>query len=435
MKKLITVFALWFALIPMVQAGDANLLGMRMWPAPDSTRVVFDISQPVEYNVFTLENPRRVVIDIRDISLKGELTQPSSKDGITQRVRHGPRGDRGLRIVLDVRHETEIKSLLLGPNQKYGHRLVVDLISPQTPMTPEVTRSAKRKPDTRRDIVIAIDAGHGGEDPGARGYSGIYEKDLVLEIARRLERLIDNEPGMRPVMIRDGDYYLSLRNRTLKARKHEADLFVSIHADAFHDRRVSGTSLYVLSQGGASSEAARWLAERHNASDLIGGVSLDDKDNVLASVLLDLSQSATIDASYLAGEAILKHMGPVGRLHKRSVQQAGFAVLKSPDIPSVLIETAFISNPDDERRLRSPAHQQAIADAIYRGVRDYFYRYPPAGTQYAANRRHVIERGETLSHLAKKYQVSVANLRAANQLPNDVLRVGQEIRIPGPGEG
>ncbi len=437
MKKLIATMAgligCLLAAVPVAQAASGvDVLGMRMWPAPDSTRIVFDISAPVEYKVFRLDNPDRVVVDLGNATLKTSLPSPTQQDRIAQRVRHGVRGQRDLRVVFDVNREIEVKSFQLAPNEEYGHRLVIDLLKPeQAPREPVVTRSANApRPDAPREIVVAIDAGHGGEDPGARGYSGVYEKVLVLEIARRLERLIANEPGMRPVMIRDGDYFISLRNRTLRAREAKADIFVSIHADAFNDRRVRGTSLYVLSQGGASSEAARWLAERANASDLIGGVSLDNKDNVLASVLLDLSQTATIESSFEAGEAILRQMGPLGRLHKPRVQQASFAVLKSPDIPSVLIETAFISNPDDEGRLRNPRHQQDIAEAIFRGLRDYFYQYPPVGTVYAATRRHVISRGDTLSQLAQQYRVSVDNLRAANRLKSDVLRVGQVLQIP-----
>ncbi len=435
MKKLIIAIALLITglsvLTPGAHAAEVGVQGVRMWPAPDSTRVVFDLSAPVSYRIFRLDNPARVVIDLSNTVLKASLPTPARDDRFTQRVRHGVRGQRDLRIVLDVSGEIEVKSFLLKPNQQYGHRLVVDLTGPQgAPRAPVVTRSAQAQPEAMREIVIAIDAGHGGEDPGARGYSGVYEKDLVLAISRRLEALVAREPGMRPVMIRDGDYFISLRNRTLKAREHKADLFVSIHADAFGDHRASGTSLYVLSQGGASSEAARWLAERENASDLIGGVSLDNKDNVLASVLLDLSQSATIESSFEAGESILRQMGPLGRLHKPTVQQASFAVLKSPDIPSVLIETAFISNPNDESKLRNERHQQAVAEAIFRGLRDYFYKHPPAGTLYAANRRHIIARGDTLSHLAQQYRVSIDNLRSANQLKSDVLRVGQVLQIP-----
>lgn len=432
MKKLIAVIVLLY--LPVTGYGArVDVEGMRMWPAPESTRVVFDISGPVDYKLFRLENPHRVVVDLKNVHLQKSLSEPSGKDNIMKDLRYAPRHGSDLRVVFDLHEQSKFKSFLLKPNEEYGHRLVIDLFRKD-----RATQPVKRSRPSRegpRDIVVAIDAGHGGEDPGARGYSGVYEKDVVLAIARRLERLLEREPGLRPFMTRDGDYYISLRKRTLKARRAKADLFVSIHADAFRDRRVRGMSLYVLSRNGASDEAARWLAEKENASDLIGGVSLDDKDNLLASVLLDLSQTAAIESSFAAGNSILDQMRPLGKMHKRSVQQAGFAVLKSPDVPSLLIETAFISNPRDERRLRDARHQQKIARALLEGIKLYFYEHPPAGTLYAATRRHVIERGDTLSELAMHYRVSISTLRSVNRLKSDVLRVGQVLRIPGGSEG
>lgn len=438
--------------------------GVRVWPAPDNTRVVFDVSAPVEYKVERLTNPDRLVLDFTNATLAKTVEQPVATDTIMKSIRHANRDGGVLRVVLDLKQRTEYKAFLLKPNEEYGHRLVFDLFGREQqaqqarldqlvqqaqarPADPAAAKSQSAQtagpavkavtPQVRpRPIVIAIDAGHGGEDPGARGYSGIYEKDIVLAIARRLQAMVDREPGMKSVMTRDGDYYLSLRKRTLKARDSRADLFVSIHADAFRDRSVRGSSLYVLSQNGATNEAARWLAEKENASDLIGGVSLDDKDNLLASVLLDLSQTATLQASFEAGDAVLRNMRPVSTLHKHQVQQAGFVVLKSPDIPSILVETAFISNPQDEKKLRSPEHQEQVAGAIFGGIKDYFSKHPPAGTQIAAvNRRHTISPGETLSALAAQYRVSIERLRAANRLKNDRIRVGQVLTIPGDNEG
>lgn len=418
-----------------VWAAATELLGMRVWTAPDNTRLVFDVTSAVEYKLFRLSGPDRIVIDFKDTRLRGGLT--AATDSVVRGVRHAVRDGRDLRVAIDVRGGMQIKHFLLNPNEEYGYRLVVDLIDGAA-ATPAATpaQTVKRSVDevmsaSKRPLVIAIDAGHGGEDPGARGATGLYEKDVVLAIARALEKLVAQDPGMKPVMIRDGDYFVSLRKRTLKAREHKADLFISIHADAFRDRKVRGGSLFVLSQNGASNEAARWLAERANASDLVGGVRLEDKDDVLASVLLDLSQEATLEASHVVADAILRQMGPIGKLHRPSVQQAGFVVLKSPDIPSVLIETAFISNPEDESRLRNPRHQQQIAQAIYNGVRDYFTRFPPAGTIYAERREHIIAQGDTLSQIAQQYRVSVERLRTANQLKGDVLRVGQVLQIPG----
>jgi N-acetylmuramoyl-L-alanine amidase len=280
-------------------------------------------------------------------------------------------------------------------------------------------------------VIIAIDAGHGGDDPGASGRRGTREKHVVLAIARQLERLIKKEPGMRPVMIRNGDYYLGLRKRMQKARAMQADLFISIHADAFRNGRASGSSVYVLSQNGATSEAAQWLAKSENSSDLIGGVSLDDKDDLLRSVLLDLSQNATIAASLDVGSSVLKELGGVGKLHKKRVEQAGFAVLKSPDIPSILVETGYISNKREERNLRDKGYQRKLAVAMLKGVRRYFSQNAPPGTRLAmADQKHVIRRGETLSGIAQQYSVTQLALRSINSLRNSRLKIGQVLRIP-----
>jgi N-acetylmuramoyl-L-alanine amidase len=252
---------------------------------------------------------------------------------------------------------------------------------------------------------------------------------VVLAIARQLAELIRKEPGMRPVLIREGDYYIGLRQRMDKARKHNADLFISIHADAFRDHRARGSSVFVLSRRGASSEMARWIAAKENAADLAGGVSLDDKDDVLAGVLLDLSQSASIAASHEVASNMLGELKRIGKTHKSDVQRAGFVVLKSPDIPSILVETAFISNPDEENKLRSRQHQAKLAQAMLSGIRDYFDNHPPPGTLRVA-RKHTIKRGDTLSDIAAAYQVSLNSLRGFNSLKSDTLRVGDTLRIP-----
>lgn len=290
-----------------------------------------------------------------------------------------------------------------------------------------------------RELIIAIDAGHGGKDVGARGPSGTHEKDVVLAIAHKLAKLVEKEPGMRPVLVRDGDYFIRLRERMNKARKQRADLFVSIHADAFKDHRARGSSVFVVSDRGASSEMARILAAQENAADLVGGVSLNDKDELLKSVLLDLSQSASIEASMSVADNVLGELKQVGRVHKTRVQQAGFMVLKSPDVPSILVETAFISNPEEERMLRDSRHQQRLAQAVMKGIRAYFRDNPPPGTVVAARntssretsgREHVIKRGETLSEIAQRYAVSMDRLRVANGLSGDTVRVGGVLRIP-----
>lgn len=429
MARLLGLLLLMFA--GLAQAAQTDLQGLRVWASPDKTRVVFDISKAVEHKLFTLDGPDRLVIDISKTRLSTKLD--STKGGIIKGVRSAPRNGKDLRVVLDLSTAVQPKSFVLKPNSKYGHRLVIDLAPKQASKNTATRKTVKRTaPENKgaRDIIIAIDAGHGGDDPGAIGYRGTYEKDAVLQIARRLERLVKKERGMRPVMIRTGDYYIGLRQRMEKARKARADLFVSIHADAFRDPKVSGASVYTVSLKGASSEAARWLADQENASDLIGGVSLEDKDDVLASVLLDLSQSYTIESSQEAADQVVKKLGRVTHMHKRRVQQAGFVVLKSPDIPSMLVETAFISNPKDERRLRNPKSQETMAKAILAGVREYFQRKPPPGTWLAERRRHVIARGDTLSELAERYNVSVATLKTANGLRSNTLKIGQVLDIP-----
>ncbi len=453
MKKLSLLLLL--TLSSICSAADIRVDGVRTWQAPDNTRVVFDVSSAdADYRLFRLPNPPRLVIDFKNTRLTGTVVKPSSKDLILKNIRSGARRSSDLRVVLDLHKNTRFKSFFLKPYKQYGYRLVVDLLHGEDQQLKNKNRTlaelkgagsaVEKRHESRkqslqlksRDLVIAIDAGHGGEDPGAHGPGGTNEKDVVFAIAKRLAVLIDKEKGMRALMIRDGDYYLSLRQRTQKARDNRADMFISIHADAFRDKRVYGTSVYILSENGATSEAARWLAEKENASDLIGGVSLDDKDNMLARVLLDLSQTATKQASYEAGREILHELKPLGKLHKKEVQQAAFAVLKSPDIPSVLVEAAFISNPNEERRLRSRKHQAMLAKALLNGVREYFIKNPPPGTLYAMKaRQHVIARGDTLSEIAQRYHVSMASIRSENKLSGDRVRVGQVLRIPAFGDG
>ena len=405
---------------------------IRAWPAPDHTRVVFDVAAPLEHSLFMLKNPDRVVVDLRNARLKTALPRVESDDPLLARVRASPRSDGDLRVVFDLRVGVRPRSFMLKPSAQDGHRLVIDLQAYSAAQLQSVAAKPTISSDTSREIIIALDPGHGGEDPGAIGPSRTREKTVVLQIAQRLQSLIDREPGMRAVLTRNSDYYVGLRKRMEIARGHGADLFVSIHADAFQDMRVSGSSVYILSRNGASSEAARWLAEQENAADLVGGVSLDDKDEVLASVLLDLSQTATISASTDVATQVLGGLRQVGPTHKRHVERAGFMVLKSPDIPSILVETAFLSNPEEEVKLNSPAYRNKLAAAVLAGIKAYFLESPPPGTVFEA-RRHVIANGETLSGLASKYGVSLARLRTANELRDDLLRVGQVLNIPTGG--
>ena len=413
------------ALGAVAGAEPVRLENVRMWNAPDSTRVVFDVTSPVRHEIELLSNPFRVVVDLRDARLTGRLTQPVAQDRFLKKIRAG-KHQGFLRMVLELKKHAAPRSFQLPPNSRYGHRLVIDIgaAAAPAPLPADIAQ-----PVLFRDVVIAIDAGHGGEDPGAVGPKGTYEKTVVLQIAKRLAALVNQERGMRAVLVREGDYYLSLRKRIDLARRRKADLFVSIHADAFRNPTARGSSVYVLSRRGASSEHARWLAERENTADLVGGVSLDDKDNLLASVLLDLSQTASLEASIEAAEKVLRGMKKVGRVHKPGVESAAFAVLKSPDIPSILVETAFISNPAEEKQLRSPAHQRKIARAVFAGIRNYFVLRAPEGALLAA-RKHTIARGDTLSAIARRYGVSLQRLRVLNRLADDEIRTGQVLAIP-----
>ena len=417
-----------------VFAKTVTVDNVRVWAAPDSTRVVFDISGPVKHKQFTLTGPNRTVIDIKNSRINRINTQPKSLDKYLKGIRTAKRNKNDLRIVLDLKKPIKYKIFQLQPNKRYGHRLVIDLFDTEIKQAKkeDIKREIKKeikKPSKLRDVIIAIDAGHGGDDPGAIGPSGVYEKDVVLKLAKNLAKDINKERGMRAVLIREGDYYIKLRNRIIKAREHRADLFISIHADAFRDPRVRGSSVYVLSKKGASSEAAKWLAEKENSSDLVGGVSLDDKDDLVASVLLDLSQTASLEASIDVSTHVIKGLRKVGKVHKRNVQSAPFAVLKSPDIPSILIETGFISNPSEEKNLADSGYRKKISNAILQGLKGYFRDFAPEGTLISL-RKHIIERGETLSTIAQRYQISANKLREYNSLKGDLVRVGQTIVIP-----
>jgi len=394
-------FAFWLALLATVagvsgKLSAAEVRALRLTAGDDVTRVVLDLSASATSNVFLLENPARVVLDLQKSALKPKLSLPKG-DGLVSAVRYGRLPHGGLRLVFDVTGAVSVRTAALDPASGVPHRLVLDIaapgsaaavsVTPSAPPVPVAIRPAHAPAESGRDIVIVVDAGHGGVDPGASGRRGTREKDVVLEVAKALAARISQEPGMKAVLTRDGDYFISLQERTRRARRAKADLFVSIHADSIANPDVSGSSVYVLSDRGATSEAARWLAARENAADLKGGIKLDDKDAVLANVLLDLSQTASISASMVAADNVLKSLDRVGEVRKPRVQQAGFVVLKSPDVPSMLVETAFISNRDDERKLSTPAHRSKLASAIFAGIEQYFEGNAPDGTRLAANRR------------------------------------------------
>ncbi|MBM70958.1 MAG: N-acetylmuramoyl-L-alanine amidase [Haliea sp.] len=413
---------------------------VRLWRAPDHTRVVFDLSGPADHRLLTLSNPDRIVLDVSNATLKASLSGLELANTPISLVRSGVREGRDLRVVFDVRAAVDPRSFALKANAQAGDRLVLDLYDrnpvSEKAVTAEPVKTSAATERGSRDIVIAIDAGHGGEDPGAIGPNRQREKDIVLAISRELESLLKRDEGFRPTLIRTGDYYVSLKGRRDLARQRQADLFVSIHADAFTRREANGASVYALSTRGATSTAASYLAQRENAADLIGGVRLGDKDDVLASVLTDLSMTNTLDHSLKVGAKVLSRMDTVARLHKRNVEQAGFAVLKSPDIPSILVETGFISNPGEAQKLSTRAYQQKVAQAIHAGIRDWFLAQPPPGTLIAQRKQqgdqeYTIARGDTLSGIAQRFNVPVRRLREHNGLRDSShIMVGQTLKIP-----
>jgi N-acetylmuramoyl-L-alanine amidase len=421
-------FSLW---PPIVQAAQVD--DIRVWRAPDHTRLVLDLDAPVEHQLLSLANPHRLVIDITDAQLKADLAGLDFAQTPISRIRHGVQEGKHLRVVLDLKSATTEKSFLLKKNDKYSDRLVIDLYDTDKKKT--VVKQISKETNELRDIIVAIDAGHGGEDPGALGPRRILEKNVVLAISRELETLFKQAPGYRPVLIRDGDYYISLKKRRDLARKHKADLFISVHADAFDNPQANGSSVYALSQSGATSAAARFLANAENSADQIGGVNLADTDDLLSEVLVDLSMTYKMEASQEVGRYVLSSMKGISRLHSKRVEKAAFAVLKSPDIPSILVETGFISNPKEAKKLGSRSYQHKMAKAIYQGVTTHFSKRAPEGTRIAWENRHqpyeyVIASGDTLSEIAKRYQVSVGSIREKNGLKGNSIRIGQRILIP-----
>ena len=347
------------------------LTGIRISESGEEhTRVVFDLSGDVEHRLFTLSDPNRVVIDLEDTRESQAIDVSSMTTSLMTGIRSASKENGRLRVVLDLRGKVRPRSFMLKPDGQAGYRVVVDLHATNLDPTP-IKTSQEERYKHKQEYVIVLDPGHGGRDPGAIGRKGTREKDVVLAVARKMKTLINRTPGYRAILTRDGDRFISLRNRVKKAREAEADIFVSLHADSFHSPNVKGASVYALSLSGASSEAARWIAQKENASDLIGGISLDDKDDLIASVLLDLSQTATIQDSLELGSDVLTNIGKVSRLNNSHVQQAGFAVLKAPDMPSILIETAFLSNPTEEKKLRNPGHQAKLARAVFSGIQNH----------------------------------------------------------------
>jgi len=360
----------------------AELKAAKISVESDRTRVFLDLAGPVDYKLFEIANPGRIVLDMRDSAAAESFAAPGGK-GLLKSLRTGAQNKTDLRVVLDLAADVRPKSFLMPPDTGSGYRLVVDLYPKGKGGKTEVVKSARVAPAKTRDVVVMIDPGHGGNDPGAKGNAGTQEKNITMMVSRELKRQIEKTPGMRAVLTRDGDYYVGLEDRYHKAREVKADLFVSIHADAFTSSDARGSSVWMLSPRGATSEAARFLADRENNADLVGGVKLDRKDNTLAAVLLDLSQSSTIEASGAVAQQVLRAIGKLGPTHRGYVEKANFVVLRSPDVPSILVETAFITNPEEERRLNNPEQRELLATAILNGMRTYLQSTPPPGTQFA----------------------------------------------------
>ena len=387
------VLALAMGASQLVLGATAVLRQIALSATSRGAQISLDLSDATQQKIFRLSNPDRAVIDLGHTQLARGVHAPAG-DGLVQDIHTGTQPGGTLRLVIRLKSPVSARTAWVGSENGVSHRLMIILgqgaaiDSNSTAL--KIVRPAHAPGDSDRDVIVAVDAGHGGQDPGAIGRGGTREKDVTLAIARALAERINGEPGMRAVLTRNKDEFLELRDRIRRARVAKADMFISVHADSIADRAISGASVYVLSEKGATNESARWLAERENAADLMGGVKLDDKDNTLASVLLDLSQSANISASMTAAERVLSSLDGVGQVRKSQVQQAGFVVLKSPDIPSMLIETAYISNPIEEIKLKTARQQGKLADAIFVGVRGYFDQSPPPGTRFAQARHSTI---------------------------------------------
>jgi N-acetylmuramoyl-L-alanine amidase len=423
---------------------------VRAQPTAEYTRLVFELDQGLEHKVFTLENPDRVVIDFTGTRLDADLKALELGGTPITKVRSAARNDSDLRVVLDLQGKVQPRSFLVARNAEHGDQLILDLYGQGTAVP--ATQTEEHVPnlsiddvtDSKLDIIVAISAGHGGEDPGAIGVNRLREKNVTLAISREVEAMINATPGYRAVMIRDGDYYLGLRERTALGHKHNADLYIAIHADAHENSRATGSTIYALSADGATSEQARMLAEKENAADLIGGVgsvSLNDKDEVLRSVLIDFSMNAKIATSLEIGDKVIRSLGEAIKMRRRNVEQAAFAELKAADIPSLLVEAGYITNARDAKNLDSPAWRRSFAAALTEGITQWFYERPPQGTWIAWQKNnggiipatYTVKRGDSLSEIAERYGVSMAALKFANELEGNQIQIGKELTIPRAG--
>lgn len=419
-----------------VQANTIN--NVRMWPAPDNTRVVFDLSQSPDFSYFTLyqNEPYRLVIDFNATNLKLDLNNVENSSLLIKKIRTStPKDKQSTRVVLELTEKIDVNVFPLAANDRYGERLVIDLPGRSLPRKNEPLRVEQLE---ERKVTIAIDAGHGGDDPGSIGPSGTYEKHVVLKISKALADIINRDPAMQAYLIRTGDYYVGLNARPRKAEEIKADLLVSVHADAFTSPQPRGASVWVLSSRRANNEMGRMLEDKERLSDVLGGVDLrieeDDTYGYLNKALIDMSMGHAMSSGFDMAREVINEMKAVARMHKTEPQHASLAVLTSGNVPSMLVETGFISNPAEEKLLQSNKHQQQLARAIYQGIRNYFQRRPPDGTLFATNRSstHIVRSGESLSVLAKRYNTSIKAIKEHNDLTSNVLYVGQKLQIPSP---
>ncbi|MBB1335102.1 MULTISPECIES: N-acetylmuramoyl-L-alanine amidase [Pseudoalteromonas] len=416
---------------------------VRVWPSPDSTRVVFDLTDKPDFSYFMLKNPLRLVVDLENTDKIKDLPTIPSKHQIVSKLRYSKaKSSQGVRFVFELTGAVKPVIFALAPTGPYKNRLVVDLYDKNQAEPVAATSNTavkKRELNQQRDIIIAIDAGHGGEDPGSIGPSGTYEKDITLQIAKRLERMIDAERGMISRMVRSGDYFVKLNTRTSRARQKKADFLVSIHADAFTSPQPNGASVWVLSLRRANSEIGKWIEDKEKHSELLGGAAGVIKDTAsekyLAQALLDMSMDHSMKTGFSVAEGMVQELKKVAKLHKKEPQAASLAVLKSPDIPSILVETGFISNPREEKLLKSANHQERLAKAIFTSIKSYYLKNPPDDSLFASLKsqyptKHKVRPGESLSLLASRYGVSVGKLKQVNQLKSNTLFIGQELDIP-----
>ena len=420
-KQTASVFMLLALLMGAVSAPAFALNqidSLRIWPSPNNTRVVFDLQENPDYTYFKLQNPHRLVIDLADTSRDIDFSQFANQSDLIKRIRHSkPKNSRAVRVVIELTKKLESEIFALPPTAPYKNRLVIDLSDPNKPRSRAVQVVKSSDSASRdRDIIVAIDAGHGGEDPGSIGPTGTYEKNITLSVAKKLAKLIDNERGMRSVLTRTADYFVSVNERPEIARANKADLFVSIHADAFTTPQPRGASVWVLSMKRADTELGRWMERTERHSELLGGAAevIQDTANerYLAQTLLDMSMGASMASSYELSSKVISELRHVTKMHKRTPQAANFGVLTSPDIPSILVEVGFISNPQEEKNLNWAKFRQNLADSVFEGVKDYFKKSPPDGTLWASlrneNRTHRVRSGESLSLLAQRYNVRVS---------------------------